>query len=294
MSKIQTILQAWAKPGHTASGLAPADTPIGRYLRSDRLPWSDGYWEYRLDYTARVLRDAALLQRFRAGQPLPANYGLRLDERVVEYPWVLARLADEPGPILDAGAVLSYSYLLNLPQLALRPLVMCTLTMDSEYVARPNVSYLLGDLRHTPLRAGAVKTIVCISTLEHVGLDSTQVYAAAPHYREQRPDSYRLVLQEFRRLLAPGGRLILTVPFGEYRNLGWLQQFDAPMVQGLIADFDGRLEAQSFYRYTAGGWQLAAMPECAAERYFDVHESSTFDPDFAAAARAVACLVLQA
>jgi len=84
------------------------------------------------------------------------------------------------------------------------------------------------------------------------------------------------------------------VPFGEYRNLGWLQQFDAPMVQGLIADFDGRLEAQSFYRYTARGWQLAAMSECAAERYFDVHESSTFDPDFAAAARAVACLVLQA
>jgi hypothetical protein len=294
MSRLAARLRAWSKPGPSAKPVAANDALIARYLRSGRLPWSEGYWQYRLQYTAEALQDAALMQRFRAGQPLPAGYGQRLDERVVEYPWVLARLTEGSGPILDAGAVLSYRYLLDLPQLATRPVVVCTLTMDSEYVARPNVSYLLGDLRHTPLRAAAAQAIVCISTLEHIGLDSTQVYAAAPRYREQRPDSYRAVIEEFKRLLAPGGRLYLTIPFGQYRNHGWLQQFDWAMVQDLISVFGGRLEALAFYRYAAAGWQVAEATECAAVRYFDIHETKSFDPDYAAAARAVACLALQA
>src|SRR5438067_8053341 len=247
MSRISASLRAWigqSKGRHAAAPInipAPSATSIGRYLHGGRLPWTEGYWEYRLEYTAGVLQDAELMRRFRAEESLPAGFGQRLDERVVEYPWLLSHWADQAGPILDAGAVLSYRYLLDLPQFKTRPVIVCTLTMDSEHVPGALVSYLYGDLRYSPLQSGALNTIVCISTLEHVGLDSTQVYGAAQPYREQRPDSYRLAIQEFRRLLAPGGRLYITVPFGEYRNHGWLQQFDWRMVEDLISGFGGRL-----------------------------------------------------
>ena len=267
-------------------------TPIERYLANGRLPWTPGYWEYRLRFTAEALANAELSQTFRACQPLPAGYGARLDERVVEYPWVLSRLADQPGLTLDAGGTLSYGYLLNLPTLQHRRLLVYSLTHDSEMVTRPTVSYLRGDLRCLPLTAAAVDAIVCISTLEHVGLDNTQVYGANEFYREQRPQTYRGVLHEFQRLLTPGGKLYLTVPFGQYANHGWLQQFDEPMVNTLISDFSGRLETLTFFRYQPEGWQVASAGECRDARYFDVHQQPDHAPDFAAAARAVACLAL--
>ena len=65
---------------------------LASYLKSDRRPWRTGYHEYKVQYLSNVISNDGMLQTFREDNPLPDGYGFRLDARVVEIPWVLARL----------------------------------------------------------------------------------------------------------------------------------------------------------------------------------------------------------
>lgn len=159
-------------------------------------------------------------------------------------------------------------------------------------IDQPNVSYIYGDLRSTILKDELFKDIVCISTLEHIGMDNTLIYTQDRRYKEDNSSGYREAMVEFRRLLKPGGQLLLTVPYGQYQNHGWLQQFDDKLLEDAITAFAGNLQDLVFYRYTPDGWMLADADSCANCTYYDVHTCSNYDADYAAAARAVACLQL--
>ena len=264
---------------------------VAAYLAGGRVPWSEGYRPYRAELLRRIVRDEGLLARFRAGSPLPPGYGLGIDERVVEYPWVLSRLDASPGRLLDAGSALNQAYLLELPRLASKTVEIVTLAPE-RFERRPNVSYLFGDLRDLILRDAAFDSVVCISTLEHVGLDNTRHYTADARFREGRADDYRRVMAELRRVLVPGGRLLLTVPYGRAERFGWMQQFDAAGLASIGATFGAAPAATAFFRYTPEGWVLADAASCDDCAYFDVHTATGPAPDGAAAARAVACLEL--
>ena len=264
---------------------------IQKYLLAGRKPWSAGYWEYREHFINNVLQDKGLCQRFKDNQPLPPNYGPRLDERVVEYPWIISKLTHKPTHLLDAGSTLNFPYILDLPLMSKKSVIVYTLAPEG-VISRPNVSYIYGDLRNTLLKDELFHEIVCISTLEHIGLDNTLLYTRNSDYNESNLYAYRQVMCEFKRLLAPGGQLLLTVPYGQYQNLGWLQQFDAQLLNDAIAAFDGHLQNLVFYRYTPAGWHLADAASCQNCSYFNIHTSPNYDADYAAAARAVACVQL--
>jgi hypothetical protein len=263
-----------------------------QYLSRGRIPWSVGYWEYRNGFVRDVLCDANLCARLASNQPLPTGYGYRLDERVIEYPWVISRLGDQATRLLDAGSALNFRFLLGVPALSKKSVVLYTLASEHYTVPHDDISYIYGDLRQTILRDHLFDEIVCISTLEHVGLDNTLIYTRDQRYNEARVFDYRDVLREFQRLLVPGGRLFLTVPYGKYENLGWLQQFDRERLDDVFQVFDGKIEAQAFYRYTVDGWVLSDAAECAECEYYDIHTHPDHAPDYAAAARAVVCLML--
>lgn len=236
-----------------------------------------------------MVRDAELLQIFKRGENLPREHGLGVDERVVEYPWVLSRLDIAPRRLLDAGSTLNYPYLLDLPQLSGKEIVIMTLAPE-HLEKRANVSYLFGDLRDTLFKDDAFDIIVCISTLEHIGLDNTRLYTGDKSYSESSPNDYLNAVMELRRVLKPGGRLLVTVPFGRYRNFGWMQQFDKKCVGEMISTFGREPVSAAFFQYLPEGWILSNADACAGSEYFDVHSAAAPAFDLAAAARAVACL----
>lgn len=263
---------------------------IQKYLRGERLPWSEGYLEFRDDYISKVLDTPEMLELFRKNSALPDSYGLRLDERVIEYPWTLSRIDNSRTLCLDAGSALNHDFLLNSSALQEKSLIIYSLYPEG-FLGYPNVSYIFGDLRATILRDGVFGEIICISTLEHVGLDNTMLYTSDPDMNQQNLTDYRLVMREFRRVLAPGGRLILTVPFGKRKSHGWLQVFDGELLDDAVRAFEGLVVDQAFYRYTPGGWVLSDRGGCGGCDYFDIHNQEGAS-DHAAAARGVACLEL--
>ncbi len=267
-------------------------TSVERYLASGQVPWTEGYDEYRADFINRVIRDAGLMSVFRSDQDLPDGYGFRLDERVIEYPWVLSRLSLNSGHLLDAGASLNHEYLLQLSLLMRKSIAIYTLVPEGPKAHRPNVSYICGDLRNTILRDGLFQEIVCISTLEHIGMDNAVLYTHDCSHQESRPSDYRLALAELSRLLAPNGRLFITVPYGQYENHGWFQQFDRARLTDVIVASTGTVTDLAFFKYEATGWMRSDADACKECEYYDIHHARAYAPDYAAAARAVACIEL--
>lgn len=264
---------------------------LDRYLASGRIPWSPGYKQYRYNLLESIPTDTTLLETFAQNAPLPPDYGMGIDERIVEYPWLLSRIPVGSGLlVLDGGSALNFPYLLDAPQLAEKRLVIQTLAPESTMAKRPNVSYVFGDLRETLYRDGIFDIVVSVSTLEHVGMDNAKLYTQDDEHNQSQPDDCLRVVEEFRRVLKPGGRFLMTVPYGKAQDLGWLHQFDSQRLGHAIHAFGPSLKAATFYRYGPEGWMLVDEDACAEAEYFDVHSAADPAPDRAAAARAVACL----
>jgi len=278
------------------------ESPEPGYLKQGRIPWSPGYNEAKERFLRHAIGDAQLLQLFGTQGRLPQGFGFGFDERCVEYPWLLAHLQSGPDILLDAGSALNHAFILDYPVFEKKELHVLTLAPEDNCFWKKGISYLFGDLRDIPVRDAYYDTIVCISTLEHVGCDNT-IYTHDEADREQRPTDFIGAMQELSRVLKPGGRLFLTVPYGSYRHYGSFQQFDSQLLSRAIAAF-GQASAvrESFYRYTAEGWDLAEEKDCASGEYVEWvaklwsdgqwPEQLPVEPDGAAAARGVACVSL--
>lgn len=258
------------------------------------------YEAHRNTYIERVIGNEDLLEGFQENRELPDNFGVRLDERVIEYPWVLAKLRRyrNRSRFLDAGSTLNHEMILRHPLVRKHNWTLLTLSPESKCFWDLGVSYIYDDLRVMPLRDNWFDAVFCISVIEHVGMDNV-FYAPNGLHREDRPQDHLIAIREIRRILRPDGWLFLTVPFGRYEDHGWFQQFDSAMLSALIAHFQPQRVQKTFFRYTGHGWKLASEEQCRDLAYFDMSKFSKssgathLDPDFAAAARGVACVELQ-
>jgi hypothetical protein len=93
-------------------------------------------------------------------------------------------------------------------------------------------------------------------------------------------------------MLKKGGVLYLSFPFGRYKNHGWFQIFDESMVDKLVETFQPSDIKEFHFKYEPDGWRESSRKESCGATYFDIHAQKKYDPDFAAASRAIACLEL--
>ncbi|MFC2046632.1 methyltransferase domain-containing protein [Chloroflexota bacterium] len=220
---------------------------IGDYVRGERIPWSKGYSQYRAQSIATALADAELLVRFGQSEPLPPGYGIRIDERCVEYPWIISQLEPGPACCLDAGSALNYAHILDHPVFSNKKLHILTLAPEHRCFWRRSISYLYEDLRQIPIRDSFYDVVVSISTLEHVGFDNSHFTSNLSHV-ESRPDDYVVAVRELWRVLKPGGQLLITVPFGIYSDFGAFQQFDLASLKKLESSVEPIGVEHTFYR----------------------------------------------
>ncbi len=256
------------------------------YLLGGKKPFFTGYSAYKEKRISEILARGEFAPKL-----LPDRYGVRLDERVIEYPWFFAGLPSRPGKLLDAGSVLNFDYILERPSLQNKQIFISTLAPESRrQLARPNVSQVYEDLRDTCFKDNYFDWVVSLSTLEHIGLDNTRFYTSDASKEEHRTDAYLLVVKELKRVLKPGGVLYVSVPFGRYRNHRWLQVFNAAMVDAVLRVFAPASYVEDHFRYERDGWHVSSREDSQDATYFDYHQSKTHDGDYAAAARAVVCL----
>lgn len=275
---------------------------LQEYLQNGKVPWSVGYDIYRVDLLKQALSDQDLIERFNSGKLLDSGYSVGIDERCIEYPWLLAHLPANANYLLDAGSVLNSDFILNHPLFDNKKLHILTLAPEGNCFWQKGISYLYDDLRNTPLRNDYYDAIICLSTLEHIGCDNT-IYTQNETYKDDNPEDFVLAIKELHRILKPGGSLLLSVPFGVYRHFGSFQQFDRKLLDRAIDAFDASEVVESFYRYTSEGWQIATAADCADCEYVEwiakiwqqqkqLPTTIPKEPDLAAAARAVACVKL--
>jgi O-antigen chain-terminating methyltransferase len=196
----------------------------------------------------------ALARRHRGERPRELRAPAWSDERAIEIPWVLARYAGE-SRVLDVGTAFAEPlYVDGLHDLGAPELLTVDLAEPADVVA---------DVRELPFEDARFDFVLCVSTLEHIGRDNATYDVDAP--RDEHGDA--AALRELRRVLAPDGRLLVSVPTGVHDDQGWQVQRE-PLAWVELFERSGFLVYEDeLYVRDADGWRTATEPEAHAATY---------------------------
>lgn len=243
---------------------ARRERAVCAFLSTGQFSARANYGELKLQYIKQTLDNPKIVSLFRQSKTLPQKFGHRLDERCVEYPWVLSRIETEGKRILDAGSALNYADILGSQVLANKKIDILTLAPEENCFWKKKVSYLYDDLRELPFKDDLYDQIVCISTIEHIGMNNTNYGAEKERFDNK---SFLIAASEFKRVLKPGGKILITLPFGKYTDGVWFQQFDKNILHTLISSFKPLTVRAHFYQYKGNGWQISTEESCGQCEY---------------------------
>lgn len=267
---------------------------IQSYIANNRVPWTLGYQEYKEQEIFNALNSENLLEDFKNKEKIRSNYGIGLDERIVEYPWALSNISESRGLLLDAGSVLNYDFCINHPRLSNKEITIATFAPENNCFYEKRISYNFCDLRNLPFKDKLFDEILCISTLEHIDMDNS-IYGwnenNSATIDEKRSFEYLKVILELLRVLNNQGSLFVTFPFGKFENHGFFQQFDDEMllrVEDLLTSF-GEYEI-TFFRYTDKGWIFCSRQDCENIVSYNPHSGRGKGNDGAAHCRSICCI----
>lgn len=172
------------------------------------------------------------------------------NERVIAVPWALSQLP-QFGVVLDVGSC-DAMYLAAIPSSDRR--LHCLDPRDCTQDIPPDVVFLQQSIIGNTLPRAFYDAILGLSTVEHIGL---------PCYG-QKPFSGgdQLALVEFRELLRPGGRLVLTVPAGQSKISSWYRQYSPTDLEHLLVGWQSSVAYWGF-----DGSQYVPIPESEVTKY---------------------------
>ncbi|MDJ1175410.1 class I SAM-dependent methyltransferase [Roseofilum capinflatum] len=271
---------------------------VREYIKNGRKPWSPGYGVFKLNLIREAIADPQILSKFHNSLPLPEKYGEFIDERIVEYPLLLSRIDQYQGNILDAGSTLNNELIVKHEALKNKKLTLLTLAPEENCFWHLGISYVFADIRELPFKNNLFDAVVSVSTLEHIGMDNTLLYSSDPIYKQDSKYDFIQAVKELKRVLKPGGKCLVTVPFGQYQHDEFQQQFNSDMVESIKDAFNPTSLIELYYKYADGGWNISTREKCKNCQYFNIHKTKYFDKnssldydeDFAAAARAIVTL----
>lgn len=258
------------------------------YPMLGRRPWTAGYHTRKKRAIERATDQKAVIR----DTNLPQDFGIGLDERVAEYPWLFGHLSaaqKENVRMIDAGSILNHDFILRRQPLKGSDLTIMTLAPDKYCQWYDGFSYVFGDLRDTFFKDATFDVVICISTFEHIGLDNTFLYTYKQDRDERNESGFLAAIQEFKRILKPGGICYLSFPFGARHNFGWYQVFDSSMVNQLVDAFAPSSHEIEYFAYSSLDWRRATAENVKNAIMFDVHSGQGRGDDGAASSRAIAC-----
>lgn len=199
---------------------------------------------------------------------LPEFYGKGMPERTVEI--LMARLAYAPGKkVLDVGYANAMES--HRAMVAALPTPRHLTGLDiAEPVYDAGLYYehlAQADITRTPFDDGLFDLIWCVSALEHFGMDNSgyiKEFSRIPAMDAQ-------AVREMLRILAPGGRILITVPYGRFEDHTTHKNYDRDHWQILldIARQVGHVR-EWYFRHTHGrGWHEVPAAELQYVGYFD-------------------------
>lgn len=164
------------------------------------------------------------------------------NERSVELPWLLAQTLTYP--VLDVGHAES-TYLCALAEHG--PVD----GIDVRQVTHPCTRRdFQADI--TTWQAPALyQTVIALSTVEHIGLE-VQAYGTPAG----DPEGDVRAIEGCWRALAPGGTLLVTVPFGVQENRGWYRVYSQSGMDALMGGLTYTRELITHPEWAVGGVAL--------------------------------------
>lgn len=237
-------------------------------MRCDKLQGSKAFWPFT--YPARVYykprawllvpkrfhRHPGLqillkvLARYRATRHLFLS-GSEYDtsERIAEIPFVISNLGPEDCTILDVGSCWS-TLPLELAHIGRKVFAVDQLPYALKH---PNLVAIQADIGKLCLPSNFFDTVTCVSTIEHIGIG---------HYGDPSgKDGDKAAIKELRRVLKPGGKLLLTTPFGKAAD-DWQRVYDLPRIQALLSGFE--VVSMKVLSKKGHSWVEVAPEEAAA------------------------------
>ena len=265
---------------------------IAEFVKNGKIPWSRGYHEYKWSHIEKGITNEQLLQGIRKNT-LPVGYGKGIDERVVEYPWIIANLKDDTNSFLDAGSTFNFEQILKISSLKQKDKYIYTFYPETNNYSKDRISYIYGDLRNLPFKNHFFQTVVCQSTLEHIDMDNSMYGYELGHGKNNGAKSYDylFVVKELERVTKQNGKILLTFPYGVFENHGFFQQLDKEMVQKIIDILSETcICKKQFVTYEEMGWKFANEDDCKNAISYNPHTGAGKGSDGAAHSRAI-CLI---
>src|SRR5262249_1057018 len=145
-----------------------------------------------------------------------------ITERILEHIFVHTRLPRPPARVLDLGCAEST----NSVEMASLGYEVVGVDLRDLPLRHSSFQMVRADIAHLPFPDESFAVAVSLSTIEHVGLDW---YGQAPEGTNDHK-----VIAEVYRVLRPGGRLILTCPFGRAATTPVHRVLDRPALDALL------------------------------------------------------------
>jgi ubiquinone/menaquinone biosynthesis C-methylase UbiE len=132
---------------------------------------------------------------------------------------------------------------------------------SKEWKEKSPVVLLRMDARMMGFRDEVFDKVICISTIEHIGMPPT-------HHLVSEYDAFGDVtaLSEIFRILKKGGRTILTVPYEDKNIQGYIKGhriYNSSTLARLITRFN--VKKKEYYIYVNGKWKNCRNKEIASE-----------------------------